>query len=361
MTEPMFQVAVIGGGPAGAVAARLLATAGMQVALIERGRKRSFKAGETLPPVANPVLRRLGLWSLLTEGHMRCPGNRSAFGSEALVDLDFIRSANGAGWHLDRIKFETALQKQAIESGVNFHRNALVGLKREGTVWDIPLADGSHLTANFVIDASGGARAVLRRLNVAEARYDQLAACVGIYQCDVQQDHRTIVEATQDGWWYSAGLPKGQRAVMYFSDTDLESYGQVRKSFDVELSKTRFVCREVQRSNALGAPDIFVEPAYSAHAAQVAGPGWLALGDAAMRFDPLSSQGLWTSFLGAEKAVSAILDGSESTLRGYAGWCTETFRSYLSERSKYYEMELRWPHLEFWQRRRLTSQLRRPA
>ena len=98
-----FDVGVIGGGPAGATAARLLAESGLRVFVVERSMGNNFRGGESLPPQANWLLGRLGLIAHLESGpHLPCYGNQSVWGSPEVVDTDFIFSPDGSGWHLDR-------------------------------------------------------------------------------------------------------------------------------------------------------------------------------------------------------------------------------------------------------------------
>ena len=351
-----YAVAIVGAGPIGAVAAKLLAEAGASVVLIDRASNRDFKAGETLPPVANPILRRLRLWDTLERSHLRCPGNQSAFGSADMVELDFVYSANGAGWHLDRLRFEAELREMAVAAGAKLVAGNLNLIVQTCGHSVLTLDGGAQIRSDFVIDASGGGRAVCRRLGVEEVRYDKLAASIGIYACNDVQDHRTMVEAVRDGWWYSSGLPNGRRAAMFFSDSDLPSFRRVQADFAAGLQETLFVSKCLSDSGAKNLPVQFTEPALSAHSAQVSGPGWLAIGDAAMRFDPLSSQGLWTGFMAAERAANAILAGTEADLNRYAEWCQSIFQAYISERQNYYAMETRWPESAFWQRRQSASE-----
>lgn len=56
-----FDIAVVGGGPAGAATALCLARGGWRIALLERRSLDQARAGETLPPEINPVLRSLGV------------------------------------------------------------------------------------------------------------------------------------------------------------------------------------------------------------------------------------------------------------------------------------------------------------
>src|SRR4051794_39550814 len=100
-------VLVVGTGPAGAVAAMLLAAAGVAVAVeperIEGHRRANV--GETLPPPARLTFARLGLEALLADAaHVASPGTVSSWGGEVRI-ADFLFSPYGAGVHLDRRRF----------------------------------------------------------------------------------------------------------------------------------------------------------------------------------------------------------------------------------------------------------------
>jgi flavin-dependent dehydrogenase len=86
----------------------------------------------------------------------------------------------------------------------------------------------------------------------------------------------------------------------------------------------------------------------------VSGENWLAIGDAAMAFDPLSSQGLYNamrSALDASEAVRQHLSGKSDALRDYAIREQERFPEFLERRSTYYRRETRWRDAPFWNQR----------
>jgi flavin-dependent dehydrogenase len=96
-----------------------------------------------------------------------------------------------------------------------------------------------------------------------------------------------------------------------------------------------------------------------AHLEQLAGCGWVAAGDAALSFDPLSSQGILTALLmgsGAGHAIAAILmRGDRQPL---VWWGTEYARlleTHLRLRAAFYALERRWPNAPFWARRHTDS------
>ena len=98
-----------------------------------------------------------------------------------------------------------------------------------------------------------------------------------------------------------------------------------------------------------------IAPANTSRLNAVAGPGWLAVGDAAVSFDPLSSQGIMSALEAAFAAAEAIAAGGDAPLARYAATVTGRYRNYLVERAQYYGAERRWPDSQFWQRRQLHT------
>lgn len=112
--------------------------------------------------------------------------------------------------------------------------------------------------------------------------------------------------------------------------------------------------RDVARR--LPARPVVVRPAQSRHLEPVAGDDWLAVGDAAAGFDPLSSQGIAKALRSGIYAGYAIGDlltrGGDTGLRRYRLFIRGEFESYARARAKYYRAERRWASSEFWERRR---------
>jgi flavin-dependent dehydrogenase len=84
----------------------------------------------------------------------------------------------------------------------------------------------------------------------------------------------------------------------------------------------------------------------------------VAAGDAAVSFDPLSSQGIMTAMytgMRAGQALAAHLDGDAGALDAYAARVDEVYAAYLRGRLEVYAYETRWPDRPFWVRRRPAS------
>ncbi|NEP54757.1 MAG: NAD(P)/FAD-dependent oxidoreductase, partial [Moorea sp. SIO3C2] len=86
---------------------------------------------------------------------------------------------------------------------------------------------------------------------------------------------------------------------------------------------------------------------------RTAGNGWLAVGDAASAFDPISSQGIYKALwdgLEAAKAIASYLRERRG-LEEYESLIASRFDNYLTQRNYFYQMERRWSTSAFWQRR----------
>ena len=106
-----------------------------------------------------------------------------------------------------------------------------------------------------------------------------------------------------------------------------------------------------------GSPPILdASVAYLDHAS---GCGWLAVGDAAVSLDPLSSQGILTSLVmgrGAGHAVAAILTrGDQQPLIQWGAEYARLLETHLRLRAAYYALERRWPTAPFWARRQTVT------
>src|SRR5262249_6966620 len=123
----LFDVAVVGGGPAGLAAAAALRRAGLAVLVVERTDYRSLRIGEHIPPSAKAVLASLNLGDVLTTGkHASCPGIRSVWGSDQPVDRDYLFHPHGEGLNLSRPEFDRDLATLVEQSGAAVLCNARI-------------------------------------------------------------------------------------------------------------------------------------------------------------------------------------------------------------------------------------------
>lgn len=112
---------IIGAGPAGSIAALVLATMGRSVLLLDLAEKSRKRIGESLSPAASPLLQELQLLGILEgQKHLPAHGNASSWMREELDYQDFIQNPLGSGWHLDRQTFDQNLRDEAMAMGAHF-------------------------------------------------------------------------------------------------------------------------------------------------------------------------------------------------------------------------------------------------
>lgn len=353
MTET-YDVLIVGGGPAGAAAAISLAKRGSSVLLLERSDYRQVRVGETLPPRARLPLEQLGVWEHFVKAeHLPSPGTRAAWGTSEIQTNDFIYNPYGSGWHLDRARFDAMLAQHAAQVGAQVRRGErITHCGRNGGLWRIE-SDARVWHSRFLVDATGRTALVARQLGMRRLAYDRLVGIVGIFG-PAAGDDRTLVEAAQDGWWYSATVPGGRRVLAYMTDADLVPSPRSRLNawWEQKLQATihtRAACLEWVLESPLR-----TLAANTCRLARAAGGGWLAVGDAAYAVDPLSSRGIFNALEMGEHAGAAIdqcLLGNPRGLREYIARVERQFTDYLESRAEYYALEGRWMETPFWRRR----------
>ncbi len=363
----MYEVAVIGGGPAGAAAALMLARAGRHVLLVDQTRSGlDFKVGEGLPPAARPLLRDLGaLEPFLYADHLPSHGNERSWGNYATTIHDFIRDPNGHGWHLDRARFDSMLRRLAQDAGVVIRAPACLrnfARDPDGT-WRLRLDSTEHgieAQALWLIDATGRAAYVARQLGAKTIHGDRQVAFTALYapspEADEDLDSLTLVEAAPDGWWYTARLPERRRVVAFLTDADLEAARIAKQptGFTNLLAQTLHVRSKLAATAYRRVSATRGGPAASSHLVPCHGRGWVAIGDAALAFDPLSSQGILTALysgLRAAAAIDAELNGAPGSVARLTEELENVRAAYRRNRKAIYAEEQRWAERDFWRRR----------
>lgn len=342
---------IIGGGPAASAMAIGLGGRGCEALIIERGDDRGDKIGETLPPNAKPLFDSLGI-DLDAGPHLRSYGTRSAWGSADIATNDFINNPYGHGWHLDRRGFETELIERATSLGAT--RWAGCGapsVERDSTDWTISLEDGSTITTPQVVDATGRAAWLARRRGASRQLEDPAIAVVGFLRTTQSPDPSAFafVESVPSGWWYSATLPNNRMATAYVTHPELldrTMRDPTRWRGFLDLAPNTRARIEAYGYKPDG--DIVIRGATGGILDPLFGDGWLAIGDAAVAFDPLSSHGITAALVGGLAAAEALLARDEQALTGYAAKVERNYATYRTMRRQYYLAEQRWPEEPFW-------------
>lgn len=344
-----IDVLIIGAGPAGAAAARVLSLEGLQVIMADPV-KTSQKIGESLPGAARTLLKDMGLIPWFEKSIPKiCYGNLSSWGSEQLISADFIRDPNGTSWHLNRSSFDNYLREAAQNAGTTWLKLKLKNLKvMDSQKWGATF-DGEEIESSWLIDASGR-KSICTQFIGVKKYHDNPIVSVFTWGKDIHQEERTLIESVPKGWWYSSPLPQNKRIVS-FHVTAKEAANIINtpNEWQKNLSETKYIKNICDAKNDW---DILRRTmANGAILEQFGGKYWIAIGDAALAFDPISSQGifnaLYTGLRGAQAIISTF-KGKENAIEEYSLQLKQIRNSYLKNIKYYYSQERRWKNSAFW-------------
>ena len=307
--ETTHDVVILGGGPAGATACRLLCQWGHRPLLVTRPRPASQAIAESLPPSVRRLLSHLGIEDDVdSAGFLSTTGNTVWWGGDAAKQEPRVeRFESGAtGFQVRARELERVLLGSAKAAGAEMlleHRVASVrGLDREGrapAVVEIEAPGGESLQvrASWVLDATGRggvvARRGLRRPVEGRATLSLLSRWSRAGGFDLPEPSHTLVESYADGWAWSVPVSPEERHVAVMVDprhTALTADGGRESMAMRELQKTRALRRLVEDATRVGAVLACDASMYTAH--RFCGEGFFLVGDAGSFIDPLSSYGV---------------------------------------------------------------------
>lgn len=367
-------VVIAGGGPAGAAAAIALARQGRRVLLADGGEGRWPRIGEGLPPSTRALLRELGVLDrVLADGHRRSPGTIAFWGADTAHVEDTLSGLHGDGLQLDRARFDAGLRTTAREVGAEVCEGAHLRLLERGNAdtphaLELRIGDAAprRLRARWLIDASGRAASLSRACGARRIVHDRMLAFHQRLAGGAAQDRdgRTWVEAVADGWWYSVLLPSDERLIVFVGDLvddPAGDSGAVDRRALLDGDGLWRKLRAAPRLHALCAGHgwrphgpVAGADAGSAELDHAGGERWLAAGDAALAFDPLSSKGIANALYTGLRAAGVIHEsdrGDADAVAAYARHLREIHRVYREQRRMFYALERRWPERDFWNAR----------
>jgi len=338
-----YDAIVVGGGPAGTSFAHLLCRAGFDVLLVERDRHPRFSVGESLLPASMPVWRELGLVERFEEaGFVRKYGAYFCFQDGAAPEyFHFPAATRVLGEHayeVPRADFDRLLWDAASEAGVTAvdrtaaSRFLFEGGRATGVVLRGPDGREARVTARLLADCSGRATLLGRQLGLREP--DRRLEKVALYchYADVLrstgQDAGTIgIIATDFGWMWFIPFADGAASVGAVMHRELHA-ARRKAGLDHDaiwkelLARVPAVSRRLVGSQQIRPVEAKADFQYRVR--QLAGDGWVIIGDAGAFLDPVFSSGVHLAMTGAQlasrAAVLALADGRLPRAGDFAGY-----------------------------------------
>jgi flavin-dependent dehydrogenase len=328
---------------------------------VEAGDFSRPRPAEVLAPVTVRLLSELGLPSPRSGcGAVACRGILSAWSLLKPEFFDYELYSCSAGVTVDRRIFDLDLAASAVAAKARLMKGSRLRRAeiRSRDRWDLLIEQAGRVIsvqADFLIEAVGRKGSFSALSQRARTFCDRLVAVMIPHVGPAADDGLLLLEAGQDGWWYSSHDDREATSLVYLTDADLlppESVARSQRLKDAYAS-TRLI------QDLLGAAADF-----QAHRVVDARTSWrtvigdrcLAIGDAAFANDPLCGAGIRFALLSAEKAsraVAAFLHHDKQQLfEEYATWFASEVTSQLySKQNVYGSVRSELHRSMFWNRR----------
>ena len=316
----MYDVAIIGGGPAGSTTAALLARAGRRVIVFEREKFPRFHIGESLLPFSMKAFTRLDLHEkFLRAGFLKkfggeiigaCSENGTKF-----YFKDGYRSQTDHSYQVTRGDFDKVLLDHAVECGAEVHEETSVDrveFSNEGVDLGVR-SDGSphSIRSHYVIDASGRTSVLGRQFQIKKT-YDHLqklsifAHYNGVWRAEGIDGTLTVLIRAIDRWFWLIPLTAERTSVGVVLDSEIFRKSKLSPEDFLEQALAEQPVIAKRMINARRVSQVYVEADFSYRSARLHGDRWLLAGDAAGFIDPIFSSGVFLAVFSGELAADAL-------------------------------------------------------
>ncbi len=344
------RVLIVGKGVSGLLLASLLHKKGIPTIILEREINTSNPIlAETIPPSTLSLLNDTGLLSIFENCASRTYGYQSKWHTNSIIDEDFFKQTSYKyGLKLNKRKLVSELEKEFIVKAIPYNQIVSIAQKENNVITSIKSDNQvKFIKSNFIVDATGRNRAIVKKIGISIKVYDEnLAFICYLPKQGPHLKYGFFTESFKDGWGTASDLNETTRIITLYTPKN-SSLHQKLTSFSnwfSILSNTEILQKCLPQN---GPFKIIGRQANSSKANQIVSSNFLAIGDAAIAFDPISSHGISNAIFCATKAAKAIISSIQNkntlTLKEYENTLFTIFKEYLKQKEKLYEVkELRY-------------------
>jgi len=330
----IFDVAIVGGGPAGSSCAAFCARGGLRTLVLERERfPREKVCGDCLNPSCWPVLQRLSLAQRVRDlPHYKLDSVEfiAIGGRNVIVDLP---TGDDCELSVKRSLFDALLLKHARELGAHVREETTVTALAHDENWKIETAGGENFSARILIGADGRNSTVARLCNLLPPPARERVALQAHIALPQNFGGRVVLQFLPEG--YSGQAPVNETELNLCLVGTPPTISRLRKwaegHFEITANQSWRTITPLTRS-----------PVPCAH------ENVLFIGDAARVVEPFTGEGIYYAMQSGELAaiaISKIMRGEDqqATLREFAGACAEMYRGRLWI-NRLARIAVLWPH-----------------
>jgi flavin-dependent dehydrogenase len=316
-------VLVVGAGPAGSVAAALLAQRGYQVLVLERQHFPRFSIGESLLAYSTQLLQEAGLLDAILGGGFQFKNGATFVCDELYSEFNFANKLTAGcsfTFQVLRSEFDHLLAREAARHGATVRHGVQITAvdvsgSRPKVTARTEAGDLEIYEPRFLLDASGFGRTLAKLLDlekpsdfpVRAARFCHVKDGIVAGAFDRQKIRIGINPTHRHVWSWLIPFPNGTSSLGIVATRDhLARYaGSDEDQYWAMIAdepKLRSLLRDAQTVRPIG--EIV---GYAASVKTLHGPGFALLGNAAEFLDPVFSSGV-TIALHSAKLAAAVLD-----------------------------------------------------
>ncbi|MFH1176251.1 MAG: NAD(P)/FAD-dependent oxidoreductase [Acidobacteriota bacterium] len=316
---------IIGGGPAGSMAAAWLAQAGIGIVLLEGPARARPNIGESLLPHFLPFLDRLGVLERVESlPHTRRAEGLTFTSSDGCTQASYyfdsaLPPALPHAFQIRRDELDATLLAAARAAGAE----VLAGWSATAPIWE-----GAHLAgvsarspegklltieARTVLDASGRSSFLAGQMGwrfpyPMHRKVSAVATFEGVWLPPGRAAGNTTLVYAGDGWYWLIPFADGTVSVGVVRDArrGTPASGMLEIEPQASLDLPPEVARRLAGARRVSEPATFAD--YSYRVMKVAGDGYCLIGDAAGFLDPIFSAGLLVAAATAASAADDVIE-----------------------------------------------------